>query len=219
MGRKSKESTITVHEGVYLKLQGDTYHCYFRLAGKQIRRSMKTGELGAAKLKALQLHKETQFKLDSGEEVERISFVRLKRSYLENMVGASRYKYHSETIDRHYLAFFNKFDDISKIKRSDIMDYIKFRRAKGQQSPTPQTINRENTVLRQMLRYAVDRNWIKSAPKIDNESDRLTRRRRRHFTLRNTSLSIGWLSNESRNSKKFHSKHVRKSSGSCYLTI
>lgn len=34
-----------------------------------------------------------------------------------------------------------------------------------------------------MLGFAVDHNWVKVAPKIDNQQDRLTRRRRRHFTL------------------------------------
>jgi len=33
------------------------------------------------------------------------------------------------------------------------------------------------------MRYAVDRNWLKSAPAIHNESERLARRRRRHFTI------------------------------------
>ena len=60
---------------------------------------------------------------------------------------------------------------------------MKFRSAQSEQAPTPQTINRENTVLRQMLRYAVDRGWLKVAPTITNESERLTWRRRRHFTF------------------------------------
>ena len=184
MGRKSKESTVEVHEGVYLKFLGDVYHCYFRMAGKQIRKSMNTADLGVAKLKALQLHKATQFKFDSGEEVETVSFVKLKRAYLDYLKGKGPHKYHSETIDRHFLGYFTKFDDVAKIKRSDIIAYLKFRREKGEHSPTPQTLNRENTVLRQMLRYAVDRNWLKVAPRIDNESERLTRRTRPHFTLK-----------------------------------
>jgi integrase len=183
MGRKSNETTIEVHEGVYLKFLGDVYHCYFRIAGKQIRKTMNTADLGVAKLKALQLHKATQFKLDSGEEVETVSFTKLKRFYLENLKGKGPYKYHSETLDRHFLPYFVRFNDVARIKRSDILDYVKFRRGKGDQSPTPQTLNRENTVLRQLLRYAVDRNWIKVSPKIENESERLTRRRRRHFNL------------------------------------
>jgi integrase len=76
-----------------------------------------------------------------------------------------------------------KYDDISKIKKADILDYMKFRNARGEQAPSPQTINRENTVLRQMLRYAVEREWMKTAPVIKNESERLTWRRRRHFTF------------------------------------
>ena len=34
-----------------------------------------------------------------------------------------------------------------------------------------------------MLRYATDKGWIKTTPKIDNVSERLTRQRRRHLTF------------------------------------
>ena len=37
--------------------------------------------------------------------------------------------------------------------------------------------------MRQLLRYAVDKNWMRVAAKIDSESERLTRRRRRHFNF------------------------------------
>jgi site-specific recombinase XerD len=102
---------------------------------------------------------------------------------LEHICKQTKHNHHKGTIERHFLPFFSKFDDISKIKKADILDYMKFRTAQSEQAPTPQTINRENTVLRQMLRYAVDRGWLKVAPTITNESERLTWRRRRHFTF------------------------------------
>lgn len=182
MGRKAKNSTIIVHDGVYLKEIGAALHVYFKLGGKQFRRSTKTSDVGAAKLIALKWFNDAQKKLDSGESVEAISFTRLKRSYLDHIRGQDKFDYHSGTIDRHFLAFFSRYDDVSKIRRSDILDYVKFRKGKGQEGPSPQTLNRENTVLRQMLRYAVDMGWLKSAPKIDMESERLSARRRRHFT-------------------------------------
>lgn len=183
MGRRAKNSTIIVHDGVYLKEIGAALHVYFRLGGTQFRRSTKTLDVGAAKLLALNWYKEAQRKLDAGESVEAVSFARLKRSYLDQVRGQDKYGYHAATIERHFLLFFAKFDDVSKIRRSDILDYVKFRKAKGEDSPSPQTINRENTVLRQMLRYAVDMGWLRTAPKIDMESERLTARRRRHFTF------------------------------------
>ncbi len=45
MGRRAKDSTVEVSEGVYLKMMGDALHCYFRLGGKQFRRSTKTSDL------------------------------------------------------------------------------------------------------------------------------------------------------------------------------
>jgi integrase len=183
MGRKANDTTITVVEGLYLKQIGDSLHCYFRLGGKQFRRSTKTMDLAAAKLKALQWHKDAVRKLDAGEDVECVSFARLKRSYLDQIKGHGKFTYHAPTIERHFLPFFARFDDVSKIRKGDILDYLKFRNAQGDAAPTPQTINRENTVLRQMLRHAADRGWLKTVPQIDNQSERLTRRRRRHFTL------------------------------------
>jgi integrase len=183
MGRRAKDETIVVNDGLYLTDKDGVYHCYFRLAGKQFRRSTKTDDLATAKLKALQWHRDALRKEEAGETVEVISFTRLKRSYLEHIRRQSKYEHHLGTIDRHFLPFFVKFDDISKIKKADILDYMKFRNARGEQAPSPQTINRENTVLRQMLRYAVEREWIKVAPVIKNESERLTWRRRRHFTF------------------------------------
>ena len=183
MGRRAKDETITVSDGLYLKQSKGVFHCYFRLAGKQFRRSTKTSDLPTAKLKALQWHRDAQRKADAGEDVEVVSFARLKRSYLEHIKHQNKHDHHAAAIERHFLPFFSKFDDISRIRKADILDYMKFRNAQGEKAPTPQTINRENTVLRQMLRYAVDRGWLKTAPTITNESERLTWRRRRHFTL------------------------------------
>ena len=53
--------------------------------------------------------------------------------------------------------------------------------AKGDKPPLPQTLNRENSVLRQMMRHAVDRGWITQMPAIRYESERQTYSRRRHF--------------------------------------
>lgn len=183
MGRRAKNTTIIVHEGVYLKLISGFYHCYFRLSDTQFRRSTRTADLAGVKLKALTWFQEAQVKQSRGEQIDCVSFGRLKRSYLEQIKGFPKYGYHSETMERHFLPFFARFDDISKINRAAVLDYLAYRRAKGEKAPTPQTINRENTVLRQMLKFAVDQDWLKAAPKIDNQQDRLTRRRRRHFTL------------------------------------
>lgn len=182
MGRKAKDTTVEVREGVFLKQIAGVWHCYFRLGSKQFRKSAKTRDLGDAKLASLGWYRDAQNKRTAGEEIDRISFARLKREYLAQIGTESKAKYHRETIERHFLPFFAKFDDVSRIKGSDIQDYLKFRKAKGETVPVAQTINRENTALRQMLRFAVERGWMKQAALIRNESERLTRHRRRHFT-------------------------------------
>ena len=117
MGRKAKDDTITVAGGIYLKNTDGVFHCYFRLAGKQFRKSTKTSDLTAAKLQALTWHRECLQKADAGEEIENISFARLKRSYLEHICKQTKHGHHKAAIERHFLPFFSKFDDISKIKR------------------------------------------------------------------------------------------------------
>ena len=183
MGRRAKDETIKVDESIYLRSVAEIYHCYFRIAGKQFRRSTKTSELKAAKLQALTWHRDAQRKLERGEEVECVSFTRLKRTYNQHLARLSKQKYHSETIERHFLPFFSKFDDISKIKKADILEYLKYRRAKSDQEPNPKTLNRENTVLRQLFRFAVDHGWLHALPEIPNQSEAQHRHRRRHFTL------------------------------------
>lgn len=183
MGRRAADSTIEVHEGVYLTLKNDAYQCYFRLAGKQFRRSTKTRDLAAAKLKALNWHRDAERKLERGEEIECISFTKLKRSYLAQIAGQGKHAYHAATIDRHFLAFFARFDDIAKIKKADVLDYLLYRKSKGDNEAPPQTINRENTVLRQTFKHAVEKGWLRTAITIETLSEKDSARRRRHFTL------------------------------------
>jgi integrase len=56
------------------------------------------------------------------------------------------------------------------------------RRKKSQPEPLPQTLNRENTVLRQMLKFAHTHEWIDKLPVVPFLAEALTRRRRRDFT-------------------------------------
>lgn len=183
MGRRKNPDTVEVHTGVYLKRSGDgaPWQCYFRLDGKQYRRSTKTDDLLQAKSQALQWYRDAQTKADAGLSIERVSFKRLVDAYLANIRGLGKFQYHSDTIQRHFLPFFEKFSDIAQIRTSDFLDYVAHRRAKG--SALPQTLNRENTVLRQMMRYAENHSWIREAPQIEHFNERLTRRRRPHFTV------------------------------------
>jgi integrase len=182
MGRLASKDAVEIHSGVYLTKKQNFWQCYFRVGGTALRRSTKTKDFDDAKFIALGWYKEAVRRFESGEQIEAVSFARLKRSYLEFIKGQKKYDYHSQTIERHFLAFFAKFHDISKIKRTDILDYLSYRRAKGDKEATAQTINRENTVLRQMLKYAQDRGWLVKAVLIDSLPERHTRRRRRHFT-------------------------------------
>lgn len=183
MGRKRNRGTIEVHEGVYLKQSGDgsPWQCYFRLDGQQFRRSTKTADLTDAKLKALNWYRDAQNKVDAGKTVERVSFRKLAKTYLSLNDGEGKYAYHRDTLARHISPFFNRFADVSKINDGHIQDYIIHRRKKG--PVTPQTINRENTVLRQLFKVAERRGWLLRSLNVDHLGESLTRRRRAHFTV------------------------------------
>ncbi|HEY7300309.1 MAG TPA: hypothetical protein VH684_20640, partial [Xanthobacteraceae bacterium] len=132
MGRRPKNTTIEVHEGVYLlKPASGIFQCYFRLGGKQFRQTTKTRDLAKAKSMALGWFLDAQMKRANGDEIDRVSFVKLKRSYLEHIRGQPKFDYHKATIERHLMPFFAKFDDISKIKRKDVLDYLNYRQSKG----------------------------------------------------------------------------------------
>lgn len=183
MGRRKNSDTVEVHSGLYLKRHDEDapWQCYFRLDAQQFRRSTKTVELAEAKLMALQWLKEAQNKQTAGMSIERVSFEKLADLYLAHIEGVGKYSYHSETIERHFLPFFGSFKDVSRLSTADVQDYVTFRRAKG--SALPQTLNRENTVLRQIFSFAEKRGLLSKPIVIDHLNERFTRRRRPHFTI------------------------------------
>ena len=63
-----------------------------------------------------------------------------------------------------------------------VTQYIEWRLAKSTKPPTPQTLNRENIVLRQIFRHAAMQGWFNETPETLNYSEKITRKRRRHFT-------------------------------------
>jgi len=183
MGRRKNTDTVEVHSGLYLKRQDENapWQCYFRLDGRQFRQSTKTRELAEAKLLALQWFNETRNKQTANMSIERMSFQKLSDLYLAHTEGLGKYPYHSETIKRHFLPFFGSCKDVSQLSTADVQDYFVFRRAKG--SALPQTLNRENTVLRQIFSFAEKRGLLSRPIVIEHLNERLTRTRRSHFMI------------------------------------
>jgi integrase len=183
MGRSKNSSTLEIHNGVYLKRSDNhaAWQCYFRLDSRQFRRSTKTTDLAEAKLIALRWYQDAKSKAAVGRSVERVSFRKLVSIYLELISGTGKLAYHRDTLARHISPFFNKFSDVSKIDDGDIQDYVIYRRSKN--DVTPQTINRENTVLRQLLKVGERRGWLLQPVHVDHLNERMTKRRRPHFTV------------------------------------
>lgn len=184
MGRKAKNDSVVVTEGLLLKRTSASplWQCYFRTHKQTFRKSTGTADLDKAKLKAFEWYFEVKKQAADGVVIGRIGFDKLCENYTKTIIGAAKIQYQTETINRHFKPFFSSIADIKQITDGKIADYIVHRRTKSKNEPTPQTLNRENTVLRQILSYALAQRWITAQIKVPFISETQTKRRRPHFT-------------------------------------
>jgi integrase len=185
MGRSKASNTIAVIDGLYLKSVAGTKNlqAYCRLGNQTYRKSMKTDDVDVAGERAREWFYGLKSDVAKGVTVKKINFAQLVASYLKTIPPSSKYDTHSQTLQRHFEPFFNSYKDVRRLTDADINAYLLYRRRKVKQEPSPQTLNRENTVLRQVLRYGEQQGWIVKAPNVEHLSERLTKRRRRHFTI------------------------------------
>ena len=189
MARPASEDRIEVVEGVYVYLRNsDVWQVYFKLDGekKAVRQSLKTSDLSKAKKLALEKYDQARLRQLSGKPQHGISFDVLCEEYLSSKPNGSSKKYHQETIDRHLSPYFaSRLADFSEITNADVLDYIKWRRAKGGRGDgelKPQTLNRENVVLRQLIKFAVTKGYVAKDDAPDVEHFKASNNRRKNFT-------------------------------------
>lgn len=184
MSRKAKAETHVVREQVYLKKPANSpfYQYYFRLNAYSFRQSTKTTDLKRAEDIALAAYYEAR-KLDKGAIRKKVSFKKLCGMYLEYVKHDTRYKYHKEIIETKLLPFFGKFKSVQQITNSDILDYMTQRVSRYRKKPKPQTLNRESSALRQICKFAHQKNLMEEEFEIPLSKERHAFGRRRHFTL------------------------------------
>lgn len=182
MGAKIKASTIEVLEGLYLQpiKQSPYLQIYLRHNNRTYRKSAGTADLAAAKRSAIDYYKQV---ITNPAPVKQVPFSQCGDRYLNSIKHDGKHKYHKETYERHLLPFFGQLKTVANISDADIEAYVEHRRDKGDKSPAPATVNRENTVLRQLLAYAERVGLIEKAPAVPHLSERATKQRRPHFTL------------------------------------
>lgn len=176
--------SIEILDGVYLtrSTASPVWQAYFRVDGRTYRKTTKKRDFDQAKMVALELFYNARRTGDLVQATKAIPFTKLADVYESYVAKRMRSRYHVDTMKRHLLPYFCDVKDIAKIDQGAVTRYVDWRTSKSEKVPTPQTLNRENTVLRQMLEHAVEQGWIEKAPKVPHFSERLTRRRRRHFT-------------------------------------
>ena len=176
--------SIEILDGVYLtrSTASPVWQAYFRVDGRTYRKTTKKLDFDQAKMVALELFYNARRTGDLVQATKAIPFTKLADVYESYVAKRMRSRYHVDTMKRHLLPYFCDVKDIAKIDQGAVTRYVDWRTSKSEKVPTPQTLNRENMVLRQMLEHAVEQGWIEKAPKVPHFSERLTRRRRRHFT-------------------------------------
>jgi integrase len=182
MVANKKASTIEVFDGLYLQpiKQSPNLQIYFRHGNKTYRKSAGTDDVATAKRVATVFYKQV---ITSPAPTQQVPFSQCGERYLNSIKHDGRHKYHKDTYQRHLLPFFGKMKTIANLSNADIEAYVEHRRDKNEKPPTPATINRENTVLRQLLTYSKRVGLIDEVLTVPHLSERGTRQRRPHFTL------------------------------------
>jgi len=157
MGRFAKSTTVQVIDGLYVKPSSNSpyWQTYCHVDGKTFRKSTKCKDLEQAKLVALEQYYHFKRNVADGVEPGSVSFQKLTDGFLKSIEHEGKFEYHRDTIERHFKPFFGDVKDIGSITTAKVMEYLQHRRSKVETPQQQQTLNRENTVLRQMFAYAV----------------------------------------------------------------
>lgn len=184
---KITNEKIKLENGIVLtkRPRSSYWQYYFTLDKKSFRKSTGTGDLNIAKTIAQQDYYEFLTLFKNGQPVKGLSFKELCKQYHKSLEGQNKLKFHKETLQRHFAPYFDKFTDINKIRKSDLHDYVLWRKEKYRENnghePLPQTLNKEVAPFNQMMRLAFKNEWLAKELYLDRESEKDTHNRRPHF--------------------------------------
>jgi len=162
-----KQKSITLEEGIRLKVPSNSpnYQYYFKMGGVTHRKTCGTRNQRTAEDIARKAYKKCAYEQENGIISKSTSFTRLTKQYLRTIEGQGKYTFQEGTIRRHFIPFFSKFNDISRIKLRDIEEYVVCRQSKP---VTNSTLNKERCVFNQLMQYALKHDYISNTKiKID----------------------------------------------------
>ena len=165
-------------DGVYLTqtTASPVWQTYFRAHGKTYRKTTRKRDFEQAKMAALSMYYDIQRDEAGLDKPTVASFHKLAEVYKAHVEKRMMSNYHIDTLNRHFVPYFGEVTDVREITQPMIIQYIEWRLAKSGKPPTPQTLNRENTVLRQIFRHAAIQGWLDEPPEIPNYSEKNTRK-------------------------------------------
>ena len=214
MPRPISQSSRRVSTGLVLKPQRNSpnWQAHACIAGQLHRRSMGTSDVKIAVKTAQKWFLELQIN-PKAQPTDTVGWRILAERYLQTLPAGAKRSYHTDTLARHFSPVFGNLLDIRHISSGMVLDYLVARRKKSNQEPLPQTLNRENTVLRQMLKFAHTHAWIDKVPAVPFLAEALTRRRRRDFTANEYNLLLTTAINRIRHLPKdkttAEQRHIR----------
>ncbi len=184
MGRQPAKDSIVLRYGLHLFRRETTiWQVYIKLNDeKPVRKSLKTDDQAEATQLAWKAYTDATERQIKGQPLRRVTFKRLVDDYLLSMGRKPARQYHKDTIKRHFAPYFSTHVlDFSQVSDSDIVDYMQWRRQKSVdqgRTLTDKTLNRENIVLRQIIKHAVKRGYFSKdqAPVIESLKEQPNRR-------------------------------------------
>ncbi len=211
MGRHPATDRIVLQYGLHLYHRDSTiWQVYIRLKKRDpIRKSLWTDDLAEAKELAWQEYTDAKERLVRNEPLRAVTFKKLTEDYLLTKAAKPSVKYHRDTIKRHFAPYFTaNVADFSRLTDNDIVSYMQWRRQKSAnegKTLSNKTLNRENSVLSQIIKHAVKRGYLtkENAPTVEREQEDHSRRpnftRDEYAKLRNEARSrIGEIKTRTR---------------------
>jgi len=211
MGRHPATDRVVLRYGLHLYHRNSTiWQVYIRLKKRDpIRKSLWTDDLAEAKELAWQEYTDAKERLVRNEPLRAVTFKKLTEDYLLTKAAKPSVQYHKDTIKRHFTPYFTaNVADFSRLTDNDIVSYMQWRRQKSAnegKTLSNKTLNRENSVLSQIVKHALKRGYLtkESAPTVERETEDHFRRpnftRDEYAKLRNEARSrIGEIKTRTR---------------------
>ena len=162
--KKREFGPIAVGPRVSIHLRGKTWHCNYQIDGQQIRRSLKTQSQKQAKILAGKIETEIEKGLDAAP-IKDSTIREVRESFIKCAEVEDRAK---KTLAKYRQVTQEIVDHADKLRMSKVRDldarFADSWRASMHQVRAPKTVHTAMTILRSLIRFAVNRGLVSVDP-------------------------------------------------------